>query len=131
MEEYILVIEDEPLQLSLICDRIALEFPDKQIHPVSSLVEAQHLIKKHTYKVIVSDLLMGEENGADQLIEIIKNRGESYVIVYTVAPDAFPVEYIDNDKVYLCDKLHEFDTKMVSILYKALTGATDLLAAAT
>lgn len=118
----ILVIDDEPLQLELISDRLKMEFSEEEISidTALNLRTAEPLIANNHYDIVVTDLLMNEQNSKDEILKLSQRLNTAKIIVYTVEPDAFPVEYIVPEQTFVVDKMKPFEDGIGIILQKII-----------
>jgi DNA-binding NtrC family response regulator len=120
----ILVVEDEAIQLDLIADRLGIEFSNITIDKVSSFDKIKTLLDEHQYDVVVTDLMEGLENRKDLIKEIMDHNQDSVFIVYTVAPESFPNEYVDHKRTFILNKLQPFEDGMLETVKQALNFDT-------
>ena len=123
----ILVIEDEPIQLDLIADRLGMEFSNVDIHKVNKFSEVKTALAQTSYDVVVTDLMDGTVNRKDLIKEIIDTHTQSVIIVYTVAPESFPSEYVDHKRTFVLDKLQPFEEGMLDLVKAALQQGVNLV----
>jgi hypothetical protein len=60
--------------------------------------------------------MMGDYNAKDTVKHLADTYTESPIIVYTVAPEAFPNEYQDHKRTFLMDKLKPFEDGMIELV---------------
>lgn len=116
----VLLVEDEPIQLELISDRLKLDFEGIDLDTTESMHEAQELISQNNYAVIITDLLFGDYSASDTIKQIATSNPESKIIVYTVAPENFPSAYRDSDQTFVVSKLLPFEQQLKELLTKLL-----------
>lgn len=116
----VLVIEDEPVQLDLLVDRLTVEFGEVEIDKVPTYSEADNYLQKQTYDLIIADLLEGQINRAETIRALAEGHPHSTVIVYTVAPESFPSEYCNNRQTFVVDKLKPIEDEMLGLIKSRL-----------
>jgi DNA-binding response OmpR family regulator len=66
----ILIIDDDPLTAALVRDRIVAAYPEHGIDLAGSAREGQELLVKHSYSLVILDLMLPDRDGRDVLREI-------------------------------------------------------------
>lgn len=116
----ILIIEDEPLQLEMLKDAIVAEFDEIEVDTAQTTSEATPLIDENRYSVVISDLLLGDGSAADSIQDWQNKLGECKFIVYTVAPDAYPVGEATQSNLIVLDKMKPLDAELLHKLNEYL-----------
>lgn len=116
----ILVIEDEPIQLDLIADRLGMEFSGIHIDKAVSMVAAKEFLKTNQYKIVIADLLEGQTNRHELIKKMAKDNEESTFVIYTVAPEMLPEDCVDNKQTYLVDKLKPIEEGLLELVKQEL-----------
>lgn len=113
----ILVIEDENLQLEIICDQLQLEFAQAEIDKSSVLPINNTQLESKKYDVIVTDLIFNGINNAKNVQQLAQSLPNAKVFVYTMAPDSFPNDMI-TPNMQIVDKFEPIDTALISPIAK-------------
>lgn len=116
----ILVIEDEPIQLELIADRLELEIEDIKVDKAVSMVKAKELLQSNRYQIVIADLLEGQTNRHATIKRMAEQNSDCTFVIYTVAPEMFPEDAVDNEQTYLVDKLKPIEEGLLQIVKKQL-----------
>jgi len=87
----VLVVDDEP-SIRLLC-RINLELEGYDVFEAGSLAEARAAVEAHDLSVVLLDLRIGNERGADLVEELHGKEPPVPVVFVTGSADMTPVDH--------------------------------------
>jgi DNA-binding NarL/FixJ family response regulator len=98
----LLVVEDEPSALALICRMIAMRFPEAVVHSAENGVMGEELFEKHTPKIVITDINMPLKNGIEMMEGINAIKPGTKFIVLTAHRDRIDTVQLAEIGSHIC-----------------------------
>ena len=120
LDKRILVVDDDDLELSLICDRLRAR--DFQVSQAANGQEALEVLERHWFPVVITDWQMPVMDGLE-LTQALRRKGvnDTFVIMLTVLDSSFDYEraYESGVDDYLSKK--QPDVELYARIHSAFT----------